>query len=81
VLEEHPLYHVPHDLVGRAIKDPGFRSVVLGLKDDMEALNSYLVDEGHSPLGEEAYNEIHVLNPEAVEEALSGLGFDKNLAS
>ncbi|HUP17332.1 MAG TPA: hypothetical protein VM848_14930 [Acidimicrobiia bacterium] len=80
MLEEHPLYHVPHDIVGRAIKDPGFRSIVLGLKDDREALNSYLVDEGHTPLGEEAYDAIAALNPDGVEAALAGFE-NKNLAS
>lgn len=80
MLEDHPLYHVPHDIVGRAIKDSGFRGVVLGLKDDKDALNSYLVDEGHSPLGDEAYNAIAGLDPSSVEHAIEG--FDtKNLAS
>lgn len=80
MLEEHPLYHVPHDIVGRAIKDPGFRSVVLGLKDDKDALNNYLVDEGHSPLGQEAYEAIEALSPAGVEAAIAGFD-NKNLAS
>ena len=78
--EEHPLYYVPHDLVGRALKDSAFRGVVLGLKDDIEALNHYLVDEGHAPLGREAYDAIHSLNAEQVEEALSAFD-NRNFAS
>ena len=78
--EDHPLYYVPHDLVGRALKDSAFRGVVLGLKDDIEALNNYLVDEGHAPLGREAYNAIHSLNADLVEEALSGFD-NRNFAS
>ena len=80
MLEEHPLYYVPHDLVGRALKDPAFRGVVLGLKDDMDALNSYLVDEGHSPLGEEAYMAIRSLDADQVQEALSAFD-NRNFAS
>lgn len=76
----HSLHHVPHDLVGRAIKEPAFRSVVLELRNDKTALNNYLVDEGHAPIGDEAFAAIQGLDPEQVSEALSTLD-NLNLAS
>lgn len=74
------LHHVPHDLVGRAIKDPAFRNVVLELRNDKTDLNNYLVSQGHAPIGDEAFEAIHDLDPEDVANALSAID-NQNLAS
>lgn len=73
--DHHPLHTVPHDLIGRAIKDIDFRHAVLDHKDDMTALNDFLVEQGYAPLGQEAFNAIHVLNATDVDEVLAGVTF------
>ena len=78
--EQHPLHAIPHDLVGRAIKDVDFRTKVLGLKGDKAALNQYLEDSGYAPIGEEAFQAIKSLDLKQVNQALSAVDVRQALA-
>ena len=73
--DHHPLHTVPHDLIGRAIKDIDFRHAVLDHKDDMTALNDYLVEQGYAPVGQEAFDAIHALSATEVDEVLEDVTF------
>ncbi|HUP17331.1 MAG TPA: hypothetical protein VM848_14925 [Acidimicrobiia bacterium] len=68
--EGHPLHAIPHDLVGRAIKDPLFRNEILALKEDEDALNQFLVEKGYAPIGHAAYLVIHGLDKTDVDRVL-----------
>ena len=77
-----PLHPIPHDLVGRAIKDSAFRHAVLTHKDTMEELNGYLVGEGYAPISEAAFSVIRDLDGGDVDEALESITANSaNLAS
>lgn len=75
----HPLHTIPHDLVGRAIKDIDFRHGVLSRKDDMTALNEYLVEKGYAPIGQEAFDVIHELSEEKVDQVLADVTFSNEI--
>ena len=77
----HELRTIPHDLVGRAIKDMDFREQVLARKDNKDDLNQYLEEKGYAPIGDEAYDVISRLNLKDVNDALSGVDSPKALAS
>lgn len=80
--EGHALHAIPHDLVGRAIKDPLFRNEILALKEDEEALNQFLVDKGYAPIGHAAYLVIHGLDKTEVDRVLVEVSENsENLAS
>jgi hypothetical protein len=67
----HPLHAIPHDLVGRAIKDPNFRAEVIRRASARTELNQYLEEMGYAPIGEEAFDAIKRLDIDDVNDALS----------